>query len=128
MKKLAVILAFLLLGLCNVVYSLPVAAATNPFSGIQCNGAAASSPVCHAPTSDPITGSNGVVVKITRLIALAAGFAAILIIIIGGIMYITSGGDSSKTNQAREAIIYATVGLVVIVISQAIITFIVSRV
>jgi len=97
------------------------------YSGIQCSGSASASPVCSAGTSDPLTGSDGLINKITRLIALAAGFAAVAIIIIAGIAYISSGGDASKTTRAREAIVYASIGLVVIVISQAIVTFIVSK-
>lgn len=97
------------------------------YSGIQCSGAASASPVCSAGTSDPLTGGNGLIVKVTRLVALVAGFTAVAIIIVAGILFITSGGDSSKTTRAREAIIYASVGLVVIVIAQAIVTFIVSK-
>jgi cytochrome bd-type quinol oxidase subunit 2 len=69
-----------------------------------------------------------VIVKAANIIALIAGIAAVIIIIIAGINFILSSGDSAKTGRAREAIIYAAVGLAVIVLSRAIITFIVSRV
>lgn len=105
------------------------ALAYNPFGGACSNGAAGSSTVCKTKgTSDPVTGSTGVIVKITHLIAIVAGIAAVIIIIIAGIRYIISGGDSAKTASAKNTIIYAVVGLVVIVLAQAIITFIVSRI
>lgn len=105
------------------------AAAQNPaYNGVQCNGAAAASPVCSAKATDPLTGNNGIIVKATNLIALIAGIAAVIIIIIAGISFITSSGDASKVSRARESIIYASVGLVVIVLARAIITFVVSKV
>jgi hypothetical protein len=123
----------MIIGLCTLLFSLGMmgglALAANPaYSGVQCSGAAAKSPVCHASATDPLTGSNGVIVKAANIIALIAGIAAVIIIIIAGINFILSSGDSAKTGRAREAIIYAAVGLAVIVLSRAIITFIVSRV
>lgn len=123
----------IIIGLCTLLCSMGMmsglALAANPaYSGVQCNGAAAKSPVCSAPTSDPLTGTNGVIVKATNIIALVAGIAAVIIIIVAGINFITSSGDSAKTGKARETIIYAAVGLAVIALSRAIIMFIVSRI
>lgn len=124
----------IIFGICSLFISFGMLsgvalAAGNPaYQGVQCNGAAAASPVCHAPTTDPLTGNNGVIVKATNIIALVAGVAAVIIIILAGIRFILSSGDSAKTGQARETIIYASVGLAVIVLSRTIITFIVSKV
>lgn len=131
MQKIAISIVAVLscLSLLFVVGSLPVlAAGGNAFNGINCRGAAAKSPVCGANGSDPLAGKNGVIVRATRLVAIVAGFASVVIIIIGGINFTLSGGDSSKTTSARNTIINAAVGLVIIVLAQAIITFVVSRV
>jgi type IV secretion system pilin len=125
--KILLLSALTVLGLVTA-FGSPALAATNPYKGIRCNGAAAGSPVCSASSKDPLTGKNGVIVKATHLVALIAGVAAVIVIIIAGITFITSGGDSSKTSRARETIIYAAAGLVVIVLAQAIITFVVSKV
>lgn len=124
------ILVGLLVTLCGVFMfsSASVSAVSPSFNGVQCKGAAGKSPVCSAGSDNPLAGKNGIIVKVTHLLALAAGFAAVVIIIIAGINFIASNGDSAGTNKARMAIIYASVGLVVIAISQAIITFIVSRI
>lgn len=115
--------------LCSLSMMSGLALAANPaYSGVQCSGAAAKSPVCHASTSDPLTGNNGVIVKAANIFALVAGIAAVIIIIIAGINFIMSSGDAAKTGRARETIIYAAVGIVVIVLARTIITFIVSRV
>lgn len=112
-----------------VMYGSPALASTNPsYKNVPCTGNAASSPVCQANGSDQLTGSKGMIRKITGLVAIVAGIAAIIMIIVGGIGYITSSGDSSKAASARNTIIYAAVGLVVIGLAQAIISFIVSKV
>lgn len=115
--------------LCSMGMMSGLALAANPaYSGLTCNGAAAKSPVCKAPTSDPLTGSNGVIVKATNIIAMVAGIAAVIIIIVAGINFILSSGDAQKTARAREAIIYAAVGIAIIALSRAIVMFIVSRI
>jgi hypothetical protein len=114
---------------CSVFITSGIALAANPsYSGVQCSGAAAASPVCHATSTDPLTGSNGIIVKATNLIALIAGIAAVIMIIVAGIKFITSQGDSSSVSQARQTIIYACVGIVVIVLAKTIITYVVSKV
>lgn len=115
--------------LCSVFMMGGIALAANPsYSGVQCSGAAAASPVCHASSTDPLTGSNGVIVKATNLIALVAGIAAVIMIIIAGIKFITSQGDSGSVSEARKTIIYSCVGIAVIVLAKTIITYVVSKV
>ncbi len=41
------------------------------------------------------------------------GFLAIIVFIVAGIMYLTSGGDETKTEKAKKWIIYAIVGVVI---------------
>jgi hypothetical protein len=104
------------------------ALAYNPL-GSACNssGTAKNSAACAPNGSDPIAGPNGVLKKASLVIASIAGIAAIIIIIVGGLQYITSDGDPQKAASARSAIIGAGVGLVIIVGSEAIITFVVSK-
>ncbi|MBU4141563.1 hypothetical protein KKE99_01665 [Patescibacteria group bacterium] len=54
------------------------------------------------------------------LLALAAGLA-ILFLIIGGIRYIRSWGDSEQTEKAKKMISYVVLGLVIILISYSVI-------
>lgn len=57
--------------------------------------------------------------------ALAASIA-VLMIVIAGFRYILAHGDSNAMAQARNSIIYAVVGLVVIMAAYAIVTFVVK--
>jgi len=49
-----------------------------------------------------------------------------LVIVLAGLKWITSMGDSSKITEARNAITYAVLGMIVILSSKAIFAFIVS--
>jgi len=42
---------------------------------------------------------------------------AIIVIIIGGIMYLTSGGDQSKTDKAKKTLTYGLIGVAIILLS-----------
>jgi hypothetical protein len=49
-------------------------------------------------------------------------------IIVGGLKYITSGGDSGNVSGAKNTILYAIVGLVVVALAQIIVRFVLTRV
>ncbi len=59
---------------------------------------------------------------------IAVGVASVIMIIIGGIRFVTSGGDSTKVNSARNTIIYAIVGIFVALLAQSIIVFIFNKI
>ena len=48
-------------------------------------------------------------------------------IIIGGLRYITSNGDSGNVTNAKNTILYAIVGLVIVALAQLIVRFVVQR-
>lgn len=54
-----------------------------------------------------------------------AGAVAVLFIIIGGLRYVTSQGNSTAIQAAREMIIYSVVGLVIVIFAFAIIQLVV---
>ena len=99
------------------------------FNG-ACSGGGANSAVCQdsGSSTNPWLGSNGFLFKISAFIALIAGAAAVIVILISGLSFITSGGDSAKAQRARGSLIGALVGLVVIVLSETIIGFVLSKV
>jgi hypothetical protein len=74
-----------------------------------------------------IYGSNGIIMKITNLIAWVAGGAAVLLITISGLRYITAGGDPEKAKSARQTAVAALLGVVVIVLARSLINFVVDR-
>jgi len=57
-----------------------------------------------------------------------AGIVCAIIIVIGGISYITSVGDPQKTAKAKNAIMYAIIGLAITLFAAAIVNVVVSAV
>ena len=55
-----------------------------------------------------------------------AGLIAVIVIIVGGIMYATSAGDSGNITKAKNLIMYAAIGLVVVVIAFAVTKFVLT--
>jgi hypothetical protein len=49
-------------------------------------------------------------------------------VMIGGVKYITSNGNSEKASSAKDTIMYAVIGLVVVAIAQIIVAFVLNRV
>ena len=56
-----------------------------------------------------------------------AGAVAVLVIIIAGISYIISAGDPQKTAKAKDAILYAVIGLVVALLASVIVSYTLGR-
>jgi hypothetical protein len=123
MKRLVVIITAL------VTLLLPVTVyAYNPLSNAcGTTGGAGGSTACTSDGSDPISGKNGILRKASLLLATLGGLVAVIIIIIGGFRYVTSGGDANKAASARSAIIGAIIGLVIIATAETIVYFIVSK-
>lgn len=94
----------------------------------QTDAAGNTSSVCVANGSNnPLTGSNGLITKGANIIAVIAGFAAVVAIMIGGFEYIRSSGDSGKVNKAKNTILFAVIGLVVVVLARAIVAFLIGK-
>ena len=85
--------------------------------------------ICPEVESDTNTiyGPDGIITKVAKIIAIIVGVASVIIIIVSGIQYMTSSGDPATVNKAKDAIIYALVGLAVAVIAQVVIVFFVGK-
>jgi hypothetical protein len=78
-------------------------------------------------SSNRLYGPNGLLTKAAGVIMFAGGVAAIIMIILGGFTFMTGSGDPGTLASARKTIIYAVVGLVILVLPSAIIRFVISR-
>lgn len=83
--------------------------------------------ISRSPNKNPLTGTDGLLYKIASILSVVAGVAAVIVLIVGGLRYITSGGDAQKAASAKQSIVGALIGLVVIVLAQAVVTFVVRR-
>lgn len=133
MKKILLVLTIFM----SFSFALPasLSAATNPLDTACSSDAAKESAACKASAQSGEEGFNplyggekGLFYRIATLLALLAGSVSILLIIVGGISMMTSDGDGQKFSNGRNTVIYALVGLVIVTIAQAIVTFVVTRV
>lgn len=56
------------------------------------------------------------------------GIIAVMVILYGGFKWMTSGGDDSKVEKARKLIINGAIGLVIILLSYAIVQFVIGEI
>lgn len=118
----------------NIVTARPVAAV--PVIEEVCNSTTATGEapaVCLDDSSkntddqNPVLGANGVVTKGIRIFLIIFGITALFVMLINAVRMITSQGDPSSTNSARNGLIFAVVGLVIAIAGQFIVSLIVSK-
>lgn len=68
-----------------------------------------------------------IIKTIINVLSVIVGVVAVVMIIFGGLKYITSGGDSSNVSSAKNTIIYAIIGLVIVALAQFIVRFVLDR-
>ena len=56
------------------------------------------------------------------------GLVCVVVMIIGGVNYMTSAGDAGKVKKAKDTILYGLIGLVVCVLSFALVNFVITNV
>jgi hypothetical protein len=70
---------------------------------------------------------NKIIAEIINFFSVIIGIVAVLMIIVGGFRYIISGGDSGNVSSAKNTILYAIIGLIIVVFAQYIVKFILSK-
>jgi hypothetical protein len=73
-------------------------------------------------------GVDSLVEKIIDILSWVVGVVAVIAIIVGGLRFILAGGDAGKIASARNTILYAIVGLVIVAIAQLIVLFVLQNV
>lgn len=91
-----------------------------------CEGISITGGSCDQQPGQP--SINSTVTLVINILSFIVGLAAVIVIIIAGLRYITSGGDSSSVSGAKNAIIYAVIGLVIVALAQVIVQFVLNRV
>lgn len=91
-----------------------------------CQGIGLTGADCGNPAADQKVG--GVIKTVVTLLSWVVGIAAVIMIVISGFRYITSAGEASKVTAAKQGVIYAVVGLVIVALAQFIVRFVLSEV
>ncbi len=127
MKKVKLLIASLV-ALFAVMAAPMVATAATPLDSIK--GA-----VCNAAENDGTCDTSGasedkvfgLVKKVIDIISIAVGAISVVMVVVGGFRYITSGGESGGVGSAKNTILYAIIGLVVVIFAQAIVKLVIDR-
>ncbi len=69
-------------------------------------------------------GTTGIFSTITNVLLFILGAISVIMIIIGGLRYVISGGNSANVTAAKNTILYAIVGVIIALLSYAIINFV----
>lgn len=78
-------------------------------------------------TSGAAEGVQGAATDIVNLLSWVVGIVSVIMIIVGGFRYITSGGASDKVTGAKNTIIYAVIGLIIVALAQFIVNFVLAK-
>lgn len=78
--------------------------------------------------SSNVPDAKDTAVTIISNIILALGIVAVVVIIVGGVEYMTSAGDPGKIKKAKETILYSVIGLVICALAFAIVNFVIGNV
>jgi len=99
------------------------AGAVDVFSG-ACSGVT-NNVVCDATKKD--TSAGDAIKNVVNVLLYLLGATAVIVIVVGGIMYATSGGESANVTKAKNMIMYAVIGLVLALLAYAIVNFVITR-
>ncbi len=66
--------------------------------------------------------------KVVQWAIIIIGSISVIMIIFGGFKYITSGGDSNNVTAAKNTIMYALIGLIIVLFAQGIVSFVLKEV
>ena len=73
------------------------------------------------------TDLTGNITGIINGVIAVLGIAAVVVIIFGGIQYMTSTGDAGKVKKAKDTILYGVIGLIICVLAFAITNFVIKN-
>lgn len=76
-------------------------------------------------TDNRVTVEEGIK-NVVNVLLFLIGAIAVIMIIIGGLRYVTSNGDASATKGAKDTILYAVIGIIVAILAYAIVNFVIS--
>lgn len=118
-------------------YTLSVTICIIGISAISTTPTFADDP-CNTSLPDTVREANGcnnnsknqlpdIITGIINAVIAVSGLVAVIYIIVGGVNYMTSNGDSTKIQKAKTTILYALIGLVICALSFAIVNWVILR-
>ena len=130
--KTLIIAAFTALGMLTPLAIPALAVAQSDIQSGLCGGANLQAPNksgdCTNINDDASEGVNDTVNLIINIFSWIVGVVSVIMVIFGGFRYITSGGDAGSVTSAKNTILYAIVGLIIVALAQIIVKFVLGNV
>lgn len=125
MKRLAIVLGALGLAGSLLLAAVPAAAAPiymadSPQQEI-CNGITGTN-TC----SDGTAQLNQLITAGINILSSVIGIAAVVVLMISGLRFITANGDPAKVTAAKNGIMYALIGLAVVALAQLLVHYVLN--
>lgn len=76
--------------------------------------------------SATLFGKGGIFQTVTNVLLFLIGAVSVIMLIVGGLRYVLSGGDSTAVTAAKNTILYAVIGIIVALLAYAIVNFVVT--
>jgi hypothetical protein len=129
LKNMIVATTLLCLPLMSIVLPVTVYAADPINDPLKCGAELTSKTDCTpAPIAETNTKVNNTITLVINIFSIVVGIVAVIMIVLGGLKYITSSGDANNITSAKNTILYAIVGLVVVALAQFIVRFVLGKV
>jgi hypothetical protein len=111
-------------GAASVAFAGPVHAATCAADTLTIENGAACAKADSA--KENLFAPGGIFATVSNTLIFLVGAVAVIFLIIGGLRYVISNGDAKNVESAKNTILYAIVGIVVAVISFALVQFVIQ--
>ncbi len=120
MNKVKLIVAALMISALGAFALVPATSvgALDPLAGACADNP--DSEICKNKDED----ASSLIGTIINVLLFLVGTLSVIMIIVSGIFYVTSSGDSSKVARAKNTLLYSVVGLVVAFIAFAVVNWV----
>jgi len=92
-----------------------------------CNGIGAATSAGSGCGSGQPTSLNHTITYVVNILSIIGGIMAVFAIVYAGLRFVLSGGESANVGAAKNTILYAAIGLVVIGLAQIIVHFVLNH-
>ncbi|MBP9827259.1 hypothetical protein KBC99_02145 [Candidatus Saccharibacteria bacterium] len=76
--------------------------------------------------TSPVTAQAGIT-QVINILLYIVGISSVIVIIVAGMLYVFSAGNPQSTSRAKDAILYAVIGVVVSILAYAIVNFVIKQ-
>ena len=111
----------------------PVVSAAQTTGSASCNTAQGVNIVTGKDCAQPdkvasnLEGQGGIFATVANILLFLVGAVAVIMLIIGGLRYVTSNGDQNAVTGAKNTIMYAIIGIIVAFLAYAGVNFVITQ-